>query len=152
MAIETTDVTEGRFMHDLATRLFPICRSITGDGVRETLAILGEHLPGLTVHEVPTVPLPLDWTVPDEWNITEAYLEGPDGVRVVDFGQNNLHLVGYSTPVDIEISLADLQDHLHSDEELPDVPYVTAPTSTAPGDSACRSTSDSRSAKAPTER
>ena len=127
MAIETTDVTEGRFMHDLATRLFPICRSITGDGVRETLAILGEHLPGLTVHEVPTGTPAFDWTVPDEWSITEAYLEGPDGSRVVDFAQHNLHVVGYSTPVDIEISLADLQDHLHSDEELPDaIPYVTS--------------------------
>jgi aminopeptidase-like protein len=61
---------EGRFMHDLATRLFPINRSITGDGVRETLAILGEHLPGLVVHEVPSGTAAFDWTVPDEWNIT----------------------------------------------------------------------------------
>jgi aminopeptidase-like protein len=118
---------EGRFMHDLATRLFPINRSITGDGVRETLAILGEHLPGLVVHEVPSGTAAFDWTVPDEWNITEAYLIGPDGSRVVDFADHNLHLVAYSTPVDVVLSLEELQEHLHSDTELPDaIPYVTS--------------------------
>ena len=114
-------------MHDLATRLFPINRSITGNGVRETLAILGEHLPGLTVHEVPSGTPAFDWTVPDEWNITEAYLVGPDGSRVIDFAINNLHVVAYSTPVDVELTLDELQEHLHSDTEHPDaIPYVTS--------------------------
>ena len=114
-------------MHELATRLFPICRSITGNGVRETLAILGEHLPGLQAHEVPSGTSAFDWTVPDEWNITEAYLEGPDGSRIVDFANSNLHIVGYSTPVNTELTLDQLQEHLHSDVELPDaVPYVTS--------------------------
>ncbi len=118
---------EGRFMHDLATRLFPICRSITGDGVRETLAILAEYLPGLAVHEVPSGTEVLDWTVPDEWNIRGAYLEDPDGTRVVDFTDSNLHVVGYSIPVDVRLSLSDLQEHLHSDPEHPDaIPYVTS--------------------------
>lgn len=114
-------------MHALATRLFPICRSITGDGVRETLAILGEYLPGLEVHEIPSGTKAFDWTVPDEWNITGAYLEGPDGERVIDFADSNLHVVSYSMPVDAEFSREELEPHLHSDSELPDaIPYVTS--------------------------
>ena len=114
-------------MHALATRLFPICRSITGDGVRETLAILGEYLPGLEVHEIPSGTKAFDWTVPDEWNITGAYLEGPDGERIIDFADSNLHVVSYSMPVDAEFSREELEPHLHSDSELPDaIPYVTS--------------------------
>lgn len=114
-------------MHDLATRLFPICRSLTGDGVRETLAILGEHLPGLVVHEVPSGTQVLDWTVPDEWNIRGAYLEGPDGSRIVDFADSNVHVVAYSVPVDTRLSLSELQPHLHSDgEHRAAIPYVTS--------------------------
>ncbi len=114
-------------MHDLGSRLFPICRSITGDGVRQTLAILGEHLRGLTVHEVPSGSAVLDWTVPDEWNIRGARLVGPDGATVVDFADSNIHVVSYSVPVDTRLSLAELSDHLHSDAQYPDaIPYVTA--------------------------
>ena len=118
---------EGQCMHELATRLFPITRSITGNGVRETLAILQEHLPALTIHEVPTGTKAFDWQVPDEWNITGAKLTGPDGEIVVDFDDCNLHLVGYSTPIDLEISLDDLQAHLHSIPEQPAaIPCVTS--------------------------
>ena len=114
-------------MHALATRLFPFCRSITGAGVRETLAILGEYLPGLEVHEIPSGTKAFDWTVPDEWNITGAYLEGPDGERIIDFADSNLHVVSYSMPVDAEFSREELEPHLHSDAELPDaIPYVTS--------------------------
>ena len=114
-------------MHALATRLFPICRSITGAGVRETLAILGEYLPGLEIHEIPSGTKAFDWTVPDEWNITGAYLEGPDGERIIDFADSNLHVVSYSMPVDAEFSREELEPHLHSDSELPDaIPYVTS--------------------------
>jgi aminopeptidase-like protein len=74
-----TPPAEGLYLHDLATRLFPIHRSLTGNGVRETLAIIGKHLPGLQVHEVPSGTQVLDWTVPDEWNVTSAYVEGPTG-------------------------------------------------------------------------
>ena len=114
-------------MHELATRLFPICRSLTGDGVRETLGILGEYLPGLSIVEVPSGSAAFDWIVPDEWNITGAYLEGPDGSRIIDFVDSNVHVVSYSEPVDATLSLSELQAHLHSDEILPDaIPYVTS--------------------------
>lgn len=113
-------------MHTLATRLFPIGRSLTGNGVRETLAILQEHIP-LTIHEVPTGTKAFDWTVPKEWNVQEAYIVDPSGKRIADYAANNLHLVGYSTPVDKELSLAELQKHLYSDEMKPDaIPYVTS--------------------------
>jgi aminopeptidase-like protein len=120
-------MAEGRFMHDLATRLFPICRSLTGNGVRETFSILREVLPGLQLHEVPSGTQVFDWQVPDEWNIRGAYLEGPDGSRVIDFADSNIHVVGYSVPVDSVLPLAELQNHLHSTPELPEaIPYVTS--------------------------
>lgn len=114
-------------MHELAQRLFPIPRSITGDGVRDSLAILREHLPELQVHEVPSGTPVLDWTVPDEWNLRRARLTGPDGEVVVDTADSNLHVVGYSTPVDVTLTLDDLQPHLHSIPEQPTaIPYVTS--------------------------
>ena len=113
-------------MHALATRLFPLCRSITGDGVRETLRILGEHLP-LKIVEVPTSTVAFDWTVPKEWNIRDAYVADAKGNKVIDFKKNNLHVVGYSIPVDKEISYDELQEHVHSIPEQPDaIPYVTS--------------------------
>ena len=113
-------------MHALASSLFPIHRSITGDGVRETLRRLGEHLP-LVVHEVATGTRVLDWTVPREWNVRAAYIEDDRGQRVVDVARHTLHLVGYSRPVDAVLTRAELEPHLHSRPDLPDaIPYVTA--------------------------
>jgi aminopeptidase-like protein len=116
----------GAAMHALAVELFPICRSITGDGVRETLKILGRHVP-LAVHEVPSGTQVLDWVVPPEWNIRDAYVLDDRGERVIDLQRNNLHVVGYSVPVDVTLPLSALQEHLHSLEEEPTaIPYVTS--------------------------
>lgn len=114
-------------MHALARRLFPICRSITGEGVRQTLRILRQCLPDLQIHEVPSGTRCLDWEVPEEWNIEDAVLTGPDGEVVADFKRHNLHVVGYSEPVDRVLTLEALQPHLHSLPEQPDaIPYVTS--------------------------
>src|ERR1700740_1756622 len=106
--------TEGIFMHQVAKRLFPICRSLTGDGVRQTLQVLKEHLPELCIHEVPSGTQVFDWTIPDEWNIRDAFVRDPNGKKIIDFAENNLHVLGYSGPVHQEISLEDLQKHLYS--------------------------------------
>ena len=118
---------EGRYLHDLARRLWPIPRSITGEGTRATLAILQEELPGFTIHEVPSGTRVLDWVVPDEWNVRSATLTDPNGEVVADFAVSNLHVMGYSEPVDLNLSLDELQPHLHSIPEQPTaIPYVTS--------------------------
>jgi aminopeptidase-like protein len=117
----------GQDMYRLAEELFPICRSITGNGVRETFLILARELPGLEVHEIPTGTQCFDWTIPNEWNVNQAYIATLGGERVVDFKNTNLHLVGYSEPVDQIVSRADLDAHLHSRSDLPEaIPYVTS--------------------------
>ncbi len=114
-------------MHALARQLWPIARSITGDGVRRTCLMLQEEIPGLTVHEVPSGTAVLDWVVPDEWSIRSATLTAPDGSVIADFALNNLHVVGYSEPVDQHLELDQLQSHLHSIPDQPTaIPYVTS--------------------------
>lgn len=123
----TASCPQGREMYDLIVRLFGLCRSITGDGVRETLRIIKDYLAGLTIHEVPTGEHCFDWIVPDEWNIREAYVLDEKGKKIIDFLENNLHVVGYSVPVDKDVSLDELQDHLFSLPEMPDaIPYRTS--------------------------
>ncbi|MFD4250722.1 DUF4910 domain-containing protein [Amycolatopsis thermoflava] len=117
---------DGAWMHALVERLYPLCRSITGDGVRATLDIIGEHI-ALDRHEVPTGTQVFDWTVPQEWNIRDAWIADADGKRVVDFAESNLHVVGYSVPVSATMSLAGLRPHLHTLPDRPSwVPYRTS--------------------------
>ncbi|QKW49031.1 DUF4910 domain-containing protein [Streptomyces buecherae] len=116
----------GKEMYALVERLYPLCRSITGDGVRATLDIVGEYLP-LQVHEVPTGTPVLDWTVPREWNIRDAYVADAAGDRVIDFAASNLHVLGYSVPVAGTMPLAELRAHLHTLPDQPTlVPYRTS--------------------------
>ena len=113
-------------MMDLITELYPICRSITGDGMRRSLSILKRHIP-LEMREVPSGTPVLDWTVPNEWNIRDAYIETLDGRRVVDFAASNLHILQYSHAVDQVVPIEELQRHLYSLPEKPDwIPYRTA--------------------------
>src|SRR5215212_3231579 len=113
-------------MHTLVERLYPLCRSITGDGVRATLDVLTESIP-LTVHEVPSGTQVLDWTVPREWNIRDAWIKNERGERVVDFRACNLHVVNYSVPVRTKLTLDQLRPHLHSLPNQPDwIPYRTS--------------------------
>jgi aminopeptidase-like protein len=119
--------TLGEQMHAFVSTLFPICRSITGAGVRATLSAISEHLPGLEIHSVPSGTRSFDWTVPDEWNISSARLTGPDGQKIVDFADHNLHVLGYSEPIDCVLSLEELQPHLYSLPDQPElIPYVTS--------------------------
>ena len=122
----STRLRTGAELHALVERLYPICRSITGDGVRQTLDIVGEHI-SLERHEVPTGTQVLDWTIPQEWNIRDAYVATPDGERVIDFQESNLHVVGYSVPVNERMPLSELRGHLHTLPDQPSwVPYRTS--------------------------
>ncbi|MBI3511419.1 MAG: DUF4910 domain-containing protein [Bacteroidetes bacterium] len=104
-------------------RLWPICRSITGNGLRDSLKIISEIIP-LQLKEVPTGKKVFDWEIPKEWNISDAWILGPDGKKYAELKKNNLHVVNYSVPVDAEISFDELKDHLHI---LPNaIPYVTS--------------------------
>ena len=121
-------------MHDikediyrLCEVLWPITRSITGNGVRETLSIIQQEISNLTIHEVPTGTQCFDWKIPKEWNIKDAYIIDPDGKKIIDFQDSNLHVVSYSTPINQTVPLAELQEHLHSLPEQPNaIPYVTS--------------------------
>jgi aminopeptidase-like protein len=117
----------GHEIFALCERLWPLNRSLTGTGVRETLHILRNLLPQLKICEVPSGTKVFDWTVPDEWNVKQAWIETPDGTKIADFAEHNLHLVGYSVPVDAVFSLDELEPHLHSMPSQPDaIPYVTS--------------------------
>ncbi|EWM13339.1 DUF4910 domain-containing protein [Kutzneria sp. 744] len=113
-------------MKDLVDRLYPVCRSITGNGLRRTLEIIGGEIP-LVVSEVPTGTQVLDWNVPREWNIRDAWVKDPSGRKVIDFAEHNLHIVGYSTPLRATMPLAQLREHLHTLPEQPTlIPYRTS--------------------------
>ena len=122
---EVDPVATGQDMHRLIAELFPICRSITGDGLRHTLRILRTYIP-LEMREVPTGTQVFDWTVPKEWNIRDAFVKNSRSERVIDFAKSNLHVVNYSIPVQRRISLSELKEHLYTIPEHPDwIPYRT---------------------------
>ena len=115
----------GDDLHGLIAELYPICRSLTGNGVRETLKIIKRLVP-LEMHEVASGRKVFDWTVPKEWNITDAYVKNSKGERVIDFQRTNLHVMSYSTPVRAKMGLQELRTHLHSLPEFPDwIPHKT---------------------------
>ncbi|OEW31069.1 MULTISPECIES: DUF4910 domain-containing protein [Campylobacter] len=119
----------GKAMYELACELFPIARSITGQGFRDSLEILNKTLGGgiIKFHSIKSGTKVFDWIVPDEWNVKEAYIITPEGEKICDFKKHNLHLLNYSEAIDQEIELEELQDHLYSIEEIPDaIPYVTS--------------------------
>ena len=116
----------GHEMYKLIGELFPLCRSITGNGVRETLSRLQEKIP-LIVHEVPSGTQVFDWKVPKEWNIHDAYIKDRHGTRIIDFKKSNLHVVGYSVPVRKTLPLNELKSHLFTVPDHPDwIPYRTS--------------------------
>jgi len=116
----------GDDLHHLIERLYPICRSITGDGVRETLKILDEFIP-IEIREIPSGSEVFDWTVPDEWNIRDAWIKDSRGKKIVDFQKLNLHVLNYSVPVEKTVKLDELKEHLFSLPDHPDwVPYRTS--------------------------
>jgi len=117
----------GEMMHEQCKTLFPIYRSITGDGFRQSLAILGERWSELKIVEIPTGTKSFDWDVPKEYNIKDAYIIAPNGEKICDFEQSNLHVLGYATPVNKVVSLEELQAHLFSLPEQPNaIPYITS--------------------------
>ena len=116
----------GLEMYDWATDLFPICRSITGKGVRDTLKYFKKIIPELNIKSVKTNEKFGDWEVPKEWNVKDAYIQDSSNNKILDFKTNNLHLWGYSEPVNKTLNLEELQKHLYSIEDSPDsIPYVT---------------------------
>ncbi len=119
-------IEEHRSMDELFDRLFPICRSITGPGLRESLEILGEYLP-LEHFGQPTGSPVFDWQIPKEWRIRDAWVKGPDGSKIIDFKDSNLHVLNYSVPIDRRMSLDELKKHLFTIPHMPEaIPYVTS--------------------------
>lgn len=117
----------GEIMHGWVADLYPLCRSITGEAVRKTLAYISNLTKGLRIHSVPAGTQAFDWTVPKEWKINEAFVADESGEKIIDFARHNLHLVGYSVPVDKHMRFNELDRHLYSVKEMPEaIPYVTS--------------------------
>jgi aminopeptidase-like protein len=124
--VDSTSSEIGQLIHSFISELYPICRSITGNGLRETLRRIQERIP-IKIHEVPSGTPVFDWTVPREWNIRDAHVKNSRGDRVIDFKRSNLHVVNYSVPIRKKLSLGELKEHLHSLPDHPDwVPYRTS--------------------------
>lgn len=117
----------GSEIYKLAHELWPINRSLTGEGLRETLNLIAEHLPNLEIKSIPSGTKVFDWTIPKEWRVNEAYIVTPDGEKICDFSKNNLHLLGYSIPFKGYVSLSELKKHLYTLPDQPNaIPYITS--------------------------
>ena len=116
----------GNEMYSLIEELYPICRSITGNGVRKTLEIISKQIP-LEIHEVPTGTNVFDWKIPKEWNIVDAYVANSEGKKIIDFKKSNLHVVNYSIPINTKMTLNKLSKKIHTLPEQPNfIPYLTS--------------------------
>ncbi len=128
----SAEMNKGKEMYDFAAKIFPYLRSLTGDGVRKTLADIDEFIskdggPHLTIYNVPSGTQAFDWTIPKEWKILEAYIEDEQGNHIIDIKNNNLHVLGYSAPVDKWVELDELKKYLYTQQDQPDlIPYVTS--------------------------
>lgn len=126
------DLTHGQNMYNLAGEIFPFFRSITGEGVRNTLRVLSDYISkedgiGLTISEIPSGTQAFDWVVPKEWVIREAYIEDEEGNHIIDIKNSNLHVLGYSIAVDRWVDLEELKEHIYTQPDQPEViPYVTS--------------------------
>ena len=117
----------GKEIHELAQKLWPINRSITGEGVRETLSEIQKIIPTLKVNSISSGTQVFDWTVPKEWRVNDAYIISPDGTKICNFSENNLHLLGYSIPFRGKLSLKELKEHLFTLPDQPNaIPYITS--------------------------
>ena len=117
----------GGEIHKFAKQLWPMNRSITGEGVRSTLEQIKFHLPELQIKSVPSGTTVFDWTIPKEWSVNEAYIVSPNGQKICDFKVNNLHLLGYSTAFEGKVMLKDLKEHLYTLPDQPEaIPYITS--------------------------
>ena len=117
----------GQEMYDFAAELFPIGRSLTGEGVRQSLEMIKRQIPELEIKSIPSGTQVFEWTVPQDWEIRKGYIEDAQGNRIIDYHVNNLHVMGYSTPVDRYVSLEELLQYIKVEEDQPDViPYVTS--------------------------
>ena len=118
--------SKGNEIFNLAKELWPLNRSITGDGVRHTLRIIKKIIPELKIHEVPSGKKVFDWTIPKEWNVKEAWIKTPSGKIICEFSENNLHLLGYSIPVHKKLSLDELREKLYTHDISNAIPYRTS--------------------------
>ena len=124
--LELADSTIGQDMYQLIFDLYPICRSITGNGLRQSFQILQQHIP-LKLNEVPSGTQVFDWTIPKEWNIRDAYVKNAKGEKVIDFKKSNLHVLNYSIPINRKMPLSELKEHIYTLPDKPDwIPYRTS--------------------------
>ncbi len=128
LSINNFDIpNNGKFIYGFAKKIFPINRSLTGEGNRKTLKLIKNIIPKLKIREIPSFTKVSDWQIPLEWNVKEAYIIDPKGNKILDFKKNNLHLVGYSMPINKKISFKELKNHLYFKKNLPNaIPYVVS--------------------------